>query len=111
MTLDGRAIAVMFCLQGGSVIVFHLGGRAGARIMHKLHEGFSLPSAIAICVALGLWPLLIPAAWTALAFRRARQEAPYWEMLLWFGFAAAFFVVMSGWGLIAAIIPLVVIIT
>jgi hypothetical protein len=70
-----------------------------------------LPDLTQSCVNLRLWPLAFPLIWVVIAFMRSQHDAPYPEMLVWFALAVAFFVIMAGWGLIAAIVPLVVIVS
>jgi len=105
MTIEAKPIATMFTLQFGAVIIFKLGGIVGQNVMRKLHEGYALPSLTHSCVSFGLWPLAIPFIWAIIAFTRANRDAPYLEMLIWFAFAIAFFVVVGGWGMLAAIVP------
>lgn len=111
MTIEGKPIAIMFVLQFAGVVVFDLGGIVGQNIMRKLHEGSALPHLTQSCVNLGLWPLAVPLVWVVIAFIRSQRDAPYLEMLVWLAIAVAFFIIMTGWGLIAAIIPLVVIVS
>ena len=107
MTIEGRPISILFALQGAAVIIFKLGGLVGRNAMMKLHPGVSLSGITESCVRLGLWPLALPCVWAVIVFTRAARDVAYAEILAWFALGGAFFVIVAGWGLIAALAPLV----
>jgi hypothetical protein len=105
--MEGRPIAVLFALQLAAVIVFRAGGIVGHNVLTGADLAWWQPPRLTeVCQNLGLWPLMVPCVWVALAFFRASRDASYGEMLLWCAFAVGFFVIMSAWGLLAAMLPL-----
>jgi hypothetical protein len=108
MTINGKPIAIMACLQMCAVFLSYTGGILGMRIVGRLY-GAEEPGPVVTqnCIKLGLWPLLVPIIWSIIVIMRTQRDASNWELIAWFIIAIIFCVFVGGSGLMAPISPFV----
>ena len=105
MTINGKPIAILACLQFGAAMIVYIGGIAGAKMWSRLHDGFACTETIQFCVKVGPWPLLVPLLWTAAVLVRNHYEVSQWELAAWIAIAITFMIYAGFMGIGAAISP------